>query len=69
MWRGVAAPGAMSDEAAAFWSGILKQVAETDQWKEEYLDKNMLIGNYMDLAATQEFMAQYQADYLESIGK
>lgn len=69
VWRGVAAPGAMSDEAAAFWSDILKQVSESDAWKEEYLDKNMLIGNYMDLAATQEFMAQYQADYLESIGK
>ena len=56
-------------EPAAFWSDILKQVSESDAWKEEYLDKNMLIGNYMDLAATQEFMAQYQADYLESIGK
>ena len=69
VWRGVAAPGAMSDEAAAFWSNILKQVSESDQWKTEYLDKNMLIGNYMDLATAQEFMAQYQADYLTTIGK
>lgn len=69
VWRGVAAPGAMSDEAAAFWSNILKQVAESDQWKTEYLDKNMLIGNYMDLATAQAYMAQYQADYLASIGK
>ena len=69
VWRGVAAPGAMSDEAAAFWSGILAQVAESEQWKTEYLDKIMLIGNYMDLATTQEFMAQYQADYMASIGK
>lgn len=69
VWRGVAAPGAMSDEAAAFWSGILKQVSESEQWKTEYLDKNMLIGNYMDLAATQEFMAQYQADYLATLGQ
>ena len=69
VWRGVAAPGAMSDEAAAFWSNILKQVSESEQWKTEYLDKNMLIGNYMDLATAQEFMAQYQADYLATIGK
>ena len=69
VWRGVAAPGAMSEEAAAFWSGILGQVAESEQWKTEYLDKNMLIGNYMDCAAAKEFMAQYQADYLASIGK
>ena len=69
VWRGVVAPGAMSEEAAAFWSGILGQVAESEQWKTEYLDKNMLIGNYMDCVAAKEFMAQYQADYLASIGK
>lgn len=69
VWRGVAAPGAMSDEAAAFWSEILRQVSESDQWKEEYLDKNMLIGNYMDLATAQEYMATYQADYLASLGQ
>ena len=69
VWRGVAAPGKMSPEAAAFWSDVLRQVSETEQWKTEYLDKNMLIGNYMDLATTQQYMADYQADYLASIGK
>ena len=68
VWRGVVAAGKMSDEAAAFWSGILKQVSESEEWKTEYLEKNMLIGNYMDLAATQAYMAQYQADYLASRG-
>jgi len=69
VWRGVAAPGAMSDEAAAFWSDILKQVSESDAWKEEYLDKNMLISNYMDYETAKEFMTQYQEDYLETLGK
>ena len=64
VWRGVAAPAAMSEEAAAFWSGVLKQVSESDQWKEEYLDKNMLISNYMDYQEAKEFMTQYEADYL-----
>lgn len=69
VWRGVAAPGAMSEEAAAFWSGILKQVSESEQWKTEYLDKNMLISNYMDYQTAKEFMTTYQSDYLASIGK
>ena len=69
VWRGVAAPGAMSEEAAAFWSGILGQVAESEQWKTEYLDKNMLISNYMDYQTAKEFMTTYQNDYLASIGK
>lgn len=69
VWRGVAAPGAMSEEAAAFWSNILKQVSESEQWKTEYLDKNMLISNYMDYQTAKEFMTTYQSDYLASIGK
>ena len=69
VWRGVAAPGAMSEEAAAFWSDILKQVSESEQWKTEYLEKNMLIGNYMDYQTAKEFMTTYQNDYLASIGK
>jgi len=69
VWRGVVGPANMSPEAAAYWSGILKQVSESDAWKTEYLDKNMLISNYMDLNDAKDFMAQYQADYLKTIGK
>lgn len=67
VWRGVVAPAEMSEEAVAFWSGVLKQVSESDQWKEEYLDKNMLISNYMDYQEAKEFMTQYQEDYLASL--
>ena len=69
VWRGVVGPAAMSDEAAAYWSEVLRQVSESEAWKTEYLETNMLISNYMDLATTQEYMTQYQADYLASIGK
>lgn len=69
VWRGVAAPKSMSPEAAAFWSEQLQKVSESDKWQTDYLDKNMLISNYMDLETTKEFMTQYQADYLASIGK
>lgn len=69
IWRGVVGPKNMSPEAAAFWSEQLKKVSESDKWKTDYLDKNKLISNYMDLDATKEFMTQYQADYLASIGK
>lgn len=69
VWRGVVGPANMSSEAAAYWSDVLKQVAESEAWKTEYLDKNMLISNYMDLTAAKDFMTQYQADYLVTIGK
>lgn len=68
VWRGVAAPADMSDSAAAFWSEQLKKVSETDAWKTDYLEKNKLIGNYMDMAAATEYVTAYEKEYMESIG-
>lgn len=67
VWRGLVGPGAMSPEAAAFWSDVMKKVAESDQWKTEYLEKNKLVGNFMDKDAAKAYMAQYQKDYLATI--
>lgn len=68
IWRGVAAPAAMSDEAVAFWSDVMKKVSETDEWKNDYIDKNKLIPNYMDHAAATEYVAKYEADYMAQEG-
>ena len=69
VWRGVVGPANMSPEAAAYWSDLLGKVSETDTWKNDYLEKNKLISNYMTQAEATEYMTQYQADYLVSIGK
>lgn len=69
VWRGVVGPANMSDAAADFWSDMLRQVAESEQWVNNYLTPNMLISNYMDRETATEYMQQYQADYLASIGK
>ena len=37
VWRGVAAPAAMSDAAVAFWTEALQKVSETQAWNDEYL--------------------------------
>jgi len=68
VWRGVAAPAAMRDSAAAFWSEQLKKVSETDAWNTDYLEKNKLIGNYMDMTAATEYVTDYEKDYMESMG-
>lgn len=67
VWRGVVGPKAMSEEAAAFWSAVLKQVSESEAWKTEYLETNMLISNYMDAAAAAAYMQQYQEEYLATL--
>lgn len=68
IWRGVAAPADMSDAAVAFWSDVMKKVSETDEWKNNYIEKNMLIPNFMDSATATEYVAQYEADYMAQEG-
>lgn len=68
VWRGVAGPAAMSDEAVAFWSETLGKVAETDQWKTDYIEANKLVPEYMDTAAATEYVTQYEADYMAENG-
>ena len=68
VWRGVAAPAAMSDAAAAYWSEQLGKVAETDTWKNDYLEKNKLIGNYMDAATATEYVTAYEKDFMAANG-
>jgi len=68
IWRGVAAPKAMSDEAYAFWDGVLGKVSETEQWKTDYLEKNKLIGEYRNAADATAYVTEYEANYMKEQG-
>ena len=68
VWRGVAAPAAMSDAAVAFWSDALGKVAASEAWKTEYLETYQLIDEYKDTAAATEYVTAYEADYMAENG-
>ncbi|MDD3347387.1 tripartite tricarboxylate transporter substrate binding protein [Oscillibacter sp.] len=68
VWRGVAAPAAMSDAAVAYWSDVLGKVSTSDAWHSEYLEKNQLIDEYKDTAAATEYVTTYEADYMAANG-
>ena len=68
VWRGVAAPAAMSDAAVAFWSDALGKVSASDAWHTEYLEKNQLLDEYKDTAAATEYVTAYEADYMAANG-
>jgi putative tricarboxylic transport membrane protein len=68
VWRGVAAPAAMSDEAVEFWTEALFKVSETDTWKTDYIEKNKLIPNYMNHGTATEYVTQYEKEYMEANG-
>lgn len=68
VWRGVAGPAAMSDEAAQFWSDQLRTVSETEAWQTEYIEANKLIPNFMNTTDATEYVAQYQSDFMAENG-
>jgi len=37
--RGIVMPGAVPPDAVAYWEGLLRTVAESDQWRRLYLDR------------------------------
>ena len=67
VWRGVAAPAAMSDAAVAFWTDALGKVSQTTAWQEEYLEPNQLISEYMDSQEATTYVSDFEADYLASL--
>lgn len=69
VWRGVVGPKDMPQEAVDFWSNALKQVAESESWQADYLDKYLLIPNFLTAEEAATFMKQYQDDYLATLNK
>lgn len=68
VWRGIAGPADMSDSAAAYWSEQFGKVSETDTWKNDYLEKNKLISNYLDTVAATEYVTGYEKDFMAANG-
>ena len=58
----------MSDEAVNYWNEVFKKVTETDQWATDYLEKNLLVDNYMNVEDTTTTMLEAEAEVLASMG-
>lgn len=63
--RAISGPPNMSAEAIAFYDEVIRQVTETEQWKEEYLKPNNLEGVYMTAAEAKEFFEKEIEKYKE----
>ncbi len=65
IWRGVAAPKSMSDEAAEYWSNTLQQVTKSEAWLNEYIETYKLIPSFMDTQKATEYVTNYEAKYMK----
>jgi putative tricarboxylic transport membrane protein len=55
--RGVVGPPGMDPAVAQFWADTLKELTESEAWKTEYLEKNMLLDAYLGPEEFRQWMA------------
>jgi putative tricarboxylic transport membrane protein len=56
--RGVVGPPGMDPEVAQYWADLFKELTETETWKTEYLEKNMLLDAYLGPEEFTQWMAE-----------
>ncbi|WP_338608633.1 tripartite tricarboxylate transporter substrate binding protein [Pelagibacterium nitratireducens] len=69
-WRGVVAPSGLTEEQAAFWSNAVRQVTESESWKET-LAEEFMVDIYRDGQETAQFFADETESYsamIEALG-
>lgn len=66
MWRGVVAPASTPDEAIKFWSETFKKISETETWKKDYIEKNLLTPKFMPYDEATKYMKDFQEESLQA---
>jgi putative tricarboxylic transport membrane protein len=54
-FRGIVGPPGMPQEAVDYYEGIMKKVAETSDWKENYITKNSLTSAFKGAEESEKF--------------
>ncbi len=56
--RGVVGPPGMDPEVAQYWADLLQEMTQTETWKTEYLEKNMLLDAFLGPEEFAQWMAE-----------
>jgi putative tricarboxylic transport membrane protein len=67
--RGVVMPPNVPAEAVAYWEGVLRKVAESEQWKREYLDRFRDEARFLDSQAFGAELERTNQLYAKTMGE
>lgn len=68
--RGIVLPNGVSEAAISYWENIFQQVAESDEWQEQYLDRFGVEPRYLgseEFSGVVEQTNQRYADLMEQL--
>lgn len=60
VYRAIVGAPDMSEEAVSYWEGVLKSVSESTEWKDGYIQKNMLVPNFLGSKDAKKFILEDQ---------
>jgi len=61
--RGIVMPANMPPEVVTYWEGVLQKVAESDEWKTQYIDRYHDIPSFMGAADYAEAVVTINTRY------
>ena len=64
LWRGVVTSADTPDEAVKFYSDMFQEVANSPEWKSDYIEKNLLAETFMPYDVASEYMKNFQETVL-----
>ncbi len=64
MLRGIFAPGGIKDAERRVLEQAIKKITETETWKKDYVEYNMLTAKYLDSKGFTEFLREKEEEYI-----
>ncbi|MBU5485879.1 tripartite tricarboxylate transporter substrate binding protein [Clostridium sp. MSJ-11] len=61
--RAISGPPNMPAEAVKFYEDLLKKVTETEEWKKNYIEKNLMTNYYLNSADTKKYFDEQSKLY------
>lgn len=66
VYRGIVGPQDMPASAVAYWSAVFAQVAQSDRWRDDYLNRFLLNENYLPADEAAVYMQDFENIYTAS---
>ncbi len=63
--RGIVGPEGMSRDVQLYWSDILEQVCQTEEWNKNYIDSNFLTPTFLAADDFAAFLDTHEASLVE----
>lgn len=64
-YRGIAAPPGIPEEVIKFYEDMFKKITDSNEWKTQYWEKNLLTNHYLNSADFKKFQESEKKKYTE----